>query len=100
MNAPQTLTPADLSALREAAEKATPGPWRGGHRCDGALRTTVDGARVSIAEIYAQADAAYIALCSPDRILALLGMLEEAERSIAGALSVVVLIAIIYVVFI
>lgn len=38
----------------------TPGRWRGGHRCDGAIRATVDGERVTIGTMHSAADAAFV----------------------------------------
>ena len=61
--------------------KWTPGPWRGGHRCDGHIRTTVDGERVSIAEAYSVADAHLIA-AAPDLYEALYRLTKDCE--IAG----------------
>ena len=69
------MTPEERADLRRLAEEATPGPW-------------------SSAEEWLQAaggDASYLAACSPERILALLGKvdrleaeLEEAREEVAG----------------
>lgn len=82
-----------LKELKELAEKATPGPW--GHMTDhGQVGdvSTADGqpllqvqARISDGSNRAHSverrnrDAAYIAACSPDRILRLISALEKAE---------------------
>lgn len=55
-----SLPSAELRALSEAATK---GPWRGGHRCDGAIRATVAGERVSICRDLSTADTKFIVAC-------------------------------------
>lgn len=58
----------DIENLRRLAEKASKGSWR--------LGEIIPGARIY------DADAAYIAACSPDRILALLDRLERLEKAL------------------
>ena len=90
MDAPQTLTPDDLSSLREAAGEATPGPWvidsyisKPGDTPD-AWHVYEwgedDPPLATLSWLKPKENAKFIALCSPDRILALLGMLEEAQN--------------------
>lgn len=82
-----------IKELREAASKATPGPWEADHSPDRFHTDVVYGryqsgtpdhiAIVGGSELEQQnADAAYIALLSPDRIAALLSRLEELEAEL------------------
>ena len=76
----------DLDALREKAEKATPGPWR---VAPGTL-TRVDGRRAFVASTFFSvgaldqlyANAAYVAAVSPDVILAVLALVEEQRKAL------------------
>lgn len=79
----------DLTALRELAEKATPGPWHF-HQDDG---TALDISEVciprpeedvdlSIASLLEDRDGAFIAATNPSVVLALLDRLESAEAAI------------------
>ena len=78
----------DIERLRSLHEKATPGEWRGGHRCDGSIRATVDGKRVSICADLSTADAAYIAALH-NALPTLAAALERAQRVEAAARFVV-----------
>jgi hypothetical protein len=74
----------DYEALREAAEKATPGPWRrSGSWIMAPSRYLValwgEGWKVE------EADATYIAAANPTTILALLDRLQAAERVVEAA---------------
>jgi len=79
------MTDAELKAL---AEKATPGPWivsewtpRGGYtrQCIGTEHVS---ASVAMSRHLRPEDAAYIAACSPERILALLSRLSRAQARV------------------
>ncbi|QEL55460.1 ead/Ea22-like family protein [Chromobacterium paludis] len=92
------LTPDQLSALRAAAEAATPGPWRtGGSKPDGLHEITVYGSQVVIDtdigpkvllegnsnfQAESVANAAYIAAANPAAILALLAHVDVQEARI------------------
>ena len=77
------MTP-DLKAMKEAAEKATPGEWRAESRYvwDGPVK----GDRELIAEAESVEYAAHIAASSPANVLALIALLEEAREALAGNL--------------
>lgn len=73
----------DTKALREAAEKATPGPWRYESQGYGFYRVTCGVRDYSIVddkitEIY---DARFISLANPQTILALLDVVEAAREA-------------------
>ena len=72
----------DLQSLRDAAEKATPGPWHtnwNGHR-----RTiTQNGTNHKLGEMGGQLDSRFVAACDPQTVLSLLDRLDAAERVIA-----------------
>ncbi len=74
------MTKEDRAALREAAEKATPGPWRARFTIYEHMIAGI-AARGAIAEIWkgerGMEDARYIALAHPGAVLALL---DERER--------------------
>lgn len=76
----------DLAALRALAEAATPGRWHvevdaPGTEAEG-LYVTDDGGRTvaSVRDLYA--DAALIAACSPERILALIAEVEDRRGTV------------------
>jgi len=79
----------DLAKLKEAAEKASRGPWRLCHE-DGTIGSIIvvrdaGGERVCCDEPYyptavSEEDAAHIALANPATILALIERLESAEE--------------------
>ena len=92
-------------SLRVLAEQATPGPWHTLERCDNAgpdeacgvtsIQRTTHGHIVGIfrSDAYDEcshpvsaANAAFIAACSPDRILALLDQLEAANPATVAAI--------------
>jgi len=84
----------DLTALRDLAEKATPGPWHF-HQDDG---TALDISEVciprpeedvdlSIASLLEDRDGAFIAAANPATVLALLDRLERAERELEVAMA-------------
>lgn len=62
--------------LRRLAEAATPGPWWDAHRSAHGVRRIFRD-RDLIADVPIEADAAYLAACSPHAILALL---DERDR--------------------
>lgn len=76
-------------ALREAAEKATPGEWKRMMRNSDELMTTFHG--VAIGNVFVELttgkrdifDAEFIAAANPATVLALLDELEAAEKRIA-----------------
>lgn len=84
-------------AIRAAAEKATPGPWEVGPVDDTVVtHLGADGLRYEIAGIDGdynspdewptmEANAAHIANCDPQTILALLDALDAAEAKLASA---------------
>ena len=77
----------DLDALRVLAEAATPGPWfvipqevirgEGGKASVALIGDTEVRSRSGPAPAPENADAAYIAACSPDRILTLIAEVER-----------------------
>lgn len=78
----------DLTALRELAEKATPGPWeaestRFGYDAHETPYVTPKTGMYNVAQFYNQGqaadDAAYVAAANPATVLALLDRLERAE---------------------
>ncbi|MGO0170678.1 ead/Ea22-like family protein, partial [Citrobacter freundii] len=76
-------------ALREAAEKATPGEWKRMMRNSDELMTTFHG--VAIGNVFVELttgkrdifDAEFIAAANPSTVLSLLDELEAAEKRIA-----------------
>ena len=76
----------DKQALREAAEKATPGEWKRMMRNSDELMTTFHG--VAIGNVFVELttgkrdifDAEFIAAANPATVLALLDELEESQR--------------------
>jgi len=82
------MTDEQVAALRAAAEKATPGPWR-------ARSTIYDhmiagiAAKGAIAEIWngerGMEDARYIAAANPAAVLSLLDRLARVEAALADA---------------
>ncbi len=85
-----TLTPDDLERLETLAKAATPGPWQRsgvrqklmGEDCimvgpDGFLIVALPIGKYPKEHAGAFNDAAYIAACSPDKILALIKMVRE-----------------------
>lgn len=83
------MTALNKQALREAAEKATPGEWKRMMRNSDELMTTFHG--VAIGNVFVELttgkrdifDAEFIAAANPATILALLDELEAAEKRIA-----------------
>lgn len=79
----------DKQALREAAEKATPGEWKRMMRNSDELMTTFHG--IAIGNVFVELttgkrdifDAEFIAASNPATMLALLASLEAAEKRIA-----------------
>jgi hypothetical protein len=83
------LTDAQVAALREAAEKATPGPWTAENRHSdfGPCYNTVRHASGWITDqdgIDKYADARYIAEASPDVVLALLAERDALNVSVVA----------------
>ncbi len=80
------MTALNKQALREAAEKATPGEWKRMMRNSDELMTTFHG--VAIGNVFVELttgkrdifDAEFIAAANPATVLALLDELEAAER--------------------
>ena len=74
------MTP-DLKAMKEAAEKATPGEWRAESRYvwDGPVK----GDRELIAEAESVEYAAHIAASSPKNVLDTIALLEEARETLS-----------------
>lgn len=83
------MTALNKQALREAAEKATPGEWKRMMRNSDELMTTFHG--VAIGNVFVELttgkrdifDAEFIAAANPATVLALLASLEAAEKRIA-----------------
>ncbi len=78
-----TLTEIDqrkLDALKAGLKDVTPGPWREGLFCVGAINSTRGHEPVAVATIFALKDVAHIARCDPDTIGALIDRIEKAER--------------------
>lgn len=76
----------DKRALREVAEKATPGNWRrSSSRFNGITATpfSLCGEEVMLAHTVEKRDAEFIAAANPATVLALLDELEAAEKRIA-----------------
>lgn len=79
------LTDAQVAALREAAEKATPGPWKAGDAAwfrgqtnpEDGKRPISAGANGVMANVYGRANAEFIAAASPDVVIALLDELDS-----------------------
>jgi hypothetical protein len=95
-DSPSPLTPERLRELQELCDAATPGPWRGGRRCDGSICATVLNERVSIGEMYCLKDAGFCAAARtalPEVIAAYtaatarIGELESLLRKAAEALE-------------
>jgi hypothetical protein len=78
------MTNIDLDGLAALAQAATPGPWvvslDGVYEADMSARIT----RVSGNPEVAHADAAFIAACDPDTILALVERAKDADRQRAA----------------
>jgi hypothetical protein len=71
-----------LERLREAAEKATPGPWETGKMLRELVLFNPEEGRRIVAECQSKRshnDAAYIALTNPANVLALCDALERAQ---------------------
>ncbi|HIC2865746.1 TPA: ead/Ea22-like family protein [Citrobacter freundii] len=83
------MTALNKQALREAAEKATPGEWKRMMRNSDELMTTFHG--VAIGNVFVELttgkrdifDAEFIAAANPATVLALLDKLDSAESRIA-----------------
>lgn len=83
------MTALNKQALREAAEKATPGEWKRMMRNSDELMTTFHG--IAIGNVFVELttgkrdifDAEFIAASNPATMLALLDELEAAEKRIA-----------------
>ena len=81
------ITLAQLSEIESGCEGVTPGPWRGGHRCDGWLTAPnpdIPTKRCGIGEIYARIDASHIARLDPATVrelvrLARIGLASESK---------------------
>ncbi|EMQ2226053.1 ead/Ea22-like family protein [Citrobacter freundii] len=82
------MTALNKQALREAAEKATPGEWKRMMRNSDELMTTFHG--VAIGNVFVELttgkrdifDAEFIAAANPSTVLTLLDELESAEKRI------------------
>jgi hypothetical protein len=82
------LMQTERKELRKLAQAATPGPWQPDDEaqiCANNMVIAVAGEPVGGTQRrgdwgHLDADAAYIAACSPDRILALLDALDAAEK--------------------
>lgn len=82
------MTALNKQALREAAEKATPGEWKRMMRNSDELMTTFHG--VAIGNVFVELttgkrdifDAEFIAAANPATVLALLDELEAAENNL------------------
>ncbi|MGV4207666.1 ead/Ea22-like family protein [Citrobacter freundii] len=87
------MTALNKHALREAAEKATPGEWKRMMRNSDELMTTFHG--VAIGNVFVELttgkrdifDAEFIAAANPSTVLSLLDELEAAEKRIASLQS-------------
>lgn len=80
------MTALNKQALREAAEKATPGEWRrASTRFNGITATpfSLGGEEVMLAGASEKCDAEFIAAANPQTVLALLDELESAEKRMA-----------------
>lgn len=80
------MTALNKKALREAAEKATPGDWRrASTRFNGITATpfSLGGEEVMLAGTSEKRDAEFIAAANPATVLSLLDELEVAEKRIA-----------------
>lgn len=79
------MTGPDLAALREKAEKATPGPWLQDD-LDGCRLIADDAARedstADVAEFWIIEDAEYIAAVSPDVLLAVLSLVDDLRAAL------------------
>ena len=65
--------------LRELAEKATPGPWHLGEADSEGNYPDLMAGNECLADFCQTPTAAYIAACSPERIIALLDCVEAAK---------------------
>ncbi|MDE9603712.1 ead/Ea22-like family protein [Citrobacter freundii] len=92
------MTALNKQALREAAEKATPGEWKRMMRNSDELMTTFHG--VAIGNVFVELttgkrdifDAEFIAAANPATVLALLDELEAAENRISELEAVAVVV--------
>ncbi|EGG3070220.1 ead/Ea22-like family protein [Salmonella enterica] len=74
----------DKQALREVAEKATPGTWRRASSLFNGITVTpfsLCGEEVTLAHTVEKRDAEFIAAANPATMLALLDELEKAQRA-------------------
>lgn len=71
-----------IAQLKEAAAKATPGRWRFG--LDKPSHGYLHANKLILGEKIYVADGEYIALCSPENILALCEALDEARELLQG----------------
>ena len=78
-----------MKHLRELAEAATPGPWRADGSCitgDGFYRDEyISTAPCMRFAKDSEPDAAYIAACSPEHIIALCDVVDAARERVAEA---------------
>ncbi|EEJ9033118.1 ead/Ea22-like family protein [Salmonella enterica subsp. enterica serovar Oslo] len=75
----------DKQALREAAEKATPGNWRRASSLFNGITVTpfsLCGEEVTLAHTVEKRDAEFIAAANPATVLALLAELEATHRQV------------------
>lgn len=82
-----------LDDLERLARAATPGPWRVTPRCGFGVETVVGGKRPLIKTVVmavgakqeypSKPDSAFIAACSPERILALIEVVRALEQIVA-----------------
>ena len=85
----------DKQALREAAEKATPGEWKRMMRNSDELMTTFHG--IAIGNVFVELttgkrdifDAEFIAASNPATMLALLDELEAKDKQIADQCGII-----------
>ncbi|EMY8986215.1 ead/Ea22-like family protein [Salmonella enterica] len=87
------MTALNKQALREAAEKATPGDWRrASTRFNGITATpfSLGGEEVMLAGTSEKRDAEFIAAANPKTVLALLDELEATEKRIAEQQSAII----------
>ena len=81
------INPTTLSNLEEAARKATPGPWQVAAE-DGSIEPVLPSGTIAQFEDtgwnrkQTDANAAFIAACSPDTILALIARIIELEGAL------------------
>ncbi|OIY27762.1 ead/Ea22-like family protein [Citrobacter freundii] len=89
------MTALNKQALREAAEKATPGEWKRMMRNSDELMTTFHG--VAIGNVFVELttgkrdifDAEFIAAANPATVLALLDELEAVQKTSAARLEAI-----------